>query len=407
MIKLTELTSGVRIVSEKMDTVKTVAMGIFVKAGSIDERPEEFGISHFIEHMMFKGTYRRTAKEIAESFDRLGGSVNAYTTRDHTCYYFKTTSDTFEVAGDIIFDMISGSIFNEEELNKERQVILEEIKMMEDQPDDLAMEHCSRLVFKGDPLEHDIAGTEISLSGQTRDSLKEYISREYALNNIVVSVAGDFDLNKVINMVEKGLQGFISSKKKEEKELSPYKPGQIKINKKIEQTNLCLGRRFVTLDSDDYFAAVFYNNILGGTMSSRLFQKIREEKGLAYTVMSLPQITVRAGLILIYAGVAHEKSQECLEAIFGELDLLRKEGISADELDKARNQGKSSIVFSMERTHSRMMSIGRNMLLMNQIIEQDRLVDLIEKVKIDDVNKIGEMVGDREGFSLALVAPES
>jgi predicted Zn-dependent peptidase len=406
MIKLTTLKSGIRIVSEEMDHVKTVAFGVFFRTGSIDEAPDFYGASHFVEHMMFKGTPSFSAKDIAEGFDKLGGSVNAYTSRDHTCYYFKTTTDTFLPASDILFDMLTNSLFEEKEIEKERQVILEEIKMMEDQPDDLAMEHCTRQVFKGDPLEHDVAGTPEALAGQTGKRLKQYIKEQYTCDSIVVALAGSFDLEQVIDLVEEKLKGFALTKNQELPPLAPYQPDAITVVKEIEQTNLCIGTRFITLDSEDYYGAAFLNSILGGSMSSRLFQNIREEKGLAYTVMSLPQIMSRSGLLLIYAGIAHEKLKECLQAIVEELNILGKQGISREELEKAKNQGKSSIVFSMERTHSRMMSIGRNLLLMNRVVEQEEVMAKMNQVTLDDVNRLAKEIQDINRYSTAVVAPK-
>ncbi len=407
MINTITLDNGIRIVSEKMDHLQTVAFGVFFRTGSIDESPELYGASHFIEHMMFKGTDRHTAKEIADAFDLLGGSVNAYTTRDHTCYYFKTTSETFLPAGEIMCEMLTKSLFDEKEIEKERQVILEEIKMIDDQPDELAMENCSQLVFKGDLLEHDVAGTPEALAGQTGAKLKEFIKREYTCDSIVVAVAGNFNLDEVVELVEKKLNSFEKKKDGTKASLAPYQAGGITICKDIEQTNLCLGTRFVSLGSEEYFAAAFFNNILGGSMSSRLFQNIREEKGLAYTIVSMPHIMARSGMLMIYAGIAHNKISECLDAVHYELDLIGSQGIGADELLKAKNQGKSSIVFSMERTQSRMMSIGRNLLLLDKVYEQEEVLDLMTKVSLDEVNQLAHKVTKSMPFSYSAVSPKS
>lgn len=406
MINTITLDNGIRIVSEQMDHLQTVAFGIFFRTGSIDESPELYGASHFVEHMMFKGTEKYSAKEIADAFDVLGGSVNAYTTRDHTCYYFKTTTETFLPAAEIMCEMLTKSLFDEKEIDKERQVILEEIKMIDDQPDELAMENCSRLVFKGDLLEHDVAGNPEALAGQTGAKLKEYIRKQYTCDSIVVAVAGNFNHDELVELVQKRFTSFDEKKSKEASSLVPYKPGKITICKDIEQTNLCLGTRFVTLGSDEYFPAVFFNNILGGSMSSRLFQNIREEKGLAYTIVSMPQIMARAGMLMIYAGIAHNKIGECLDAVHHELDLIGTKGISEKELIKAKNQGKSSVVFSMERTQSRMMSIGRNLLLLDRVYEQEEVLDLMTKVTLDEVNQLAQKVTKNMPFSYAAVTTE-
>lgn len=407
MINTITLDNGIRIVYEKMNHLQTVAFGVFFRTGSIDETSDYYGASHFIEHMMFKGTDQHSAKEIADIFDNLGSTVNAYTSKDHTCYYFKSTSETFLPGAEMLCEMLTKSLFDEKEIEKERQVILEEIKMIDDQPDELAMENCSRLVFKDDILEHDVAGNPQALAGQTGVKLKEYIKREYTCDSIVVAVAGNFDHEEVVELVEKRFTSFERKKGKRIEPLIAYKPGKITLCKDIEQTNLCIGNRFVRLGSDEYYAAAFFNSILGGSMSSRLFQNIREEKGLAYTIVSLPHIMARSGLLMIYAGIAHNKINECLDAVHQELELIGSKGISNEELNKAKTQGKSSIVFSMERTQSRMMSIGRNMLLLDKVYEQEEVLNAMTKVTLDDVNQVAHKVTKNMEFSYAAVTPEN
>ncbi len=407
MIKVKTLDNGIRIIMEHMDNVATVAFGVFVKAGSVNETPELHGASHFVEHMMFKGTKKRNAKDIADEFDMLGGTVNAYTSREYTCYYFKTTEDTFRPAAEILCDMLTDSLFDEVEIEKERQVILEEIKMTEDQPDELSMEHCNRLVFSGDVLEHDVAGDPKALAGQNGRILKEYIRKQYTCDSIVVSVAGCFDEQEVEDIVLSELNIFELKKDHELSPLTPYKPGSITICKEIEQTNLCLGSRFITMGDEKYYVGAFFNNILGGSMSSRLFQNIREEKGLAYTVMSMAQAMVRSGMIYIYAGIAHNKVDLCVSAILDEFESLRKNGITERELEKAKNQGKSNVVFSMERTQSRMLNIGRNLLLLNKVFEQDEMLEMMNKVTLDEINECAKEFCDISMYSCAVVAPQT
>ena len=301
-----------------------------------------------------------------------------------------------------------GMLINRQHVKSSESLLSpEEIKMIDDQPDELAMENCSRLVFKGDLLEHDVAGDPEALAGQTGAKLKEYIKREYTCDSIVVAVAGNFNHDEVIELVEKRLTSFERKKDKVIDSLVPYQPGRITICKDIEQTNLCIGTRFVTLGSDEYFAAAFFNNILGGSMSSRLFQNIREEKGLAYTIVSMPQIMARSGMLMVYAGIAHNKISECLDAVHHELDLIGTQGISKEELQKAKNQGKSSVVFSMERTQSRMMSIGRNLLLLDRVYEQEEVLALMTGVTIEEVNQLAHQVTKDMPFSYAAVTPKT
>ena len=284
MIKVKNLKCGIRMVLEEIPYVQSVSLGIWVRAGARDESRELSGVSHFIEHMMFKGTEKRTAKEIAEDTDRIAGQMNAFTGKEATCYYIKTLSSNAESAAEILSDMFMHSKFDKKEMAREKKVIYEEMKMVNDSPEDVAHDTICELVFKNNPLAKSILGTQSSLRGISRDMLKKYIEDEYTKDSVVVAVSGNFDEDAVCAVFEKELGSLKDKKLLKAYEEAPYKPSYKVIVKDIEQSHICLGTRGVKIDDDLYYALSLLSNIFGGTMSSRLFQNIREQKGLAYSV---------------------------------------------------------------------------------------------------------------------------
>ena len=348
------LNCGIRMAMEKIPYVQSAAVGIWVKAGSADEDDRINGISHYIEHMLFKGTDNRTAKQIAEDVDRIGGNINAFTGKEATCYYIKTLDSNLEQACDILIDMFLNSQFDEVEMDKERMVILEEMKMTEDTPDDLAHDLLFEQVFQGTPLERQIIGTEKSLAGIRRQDIIDYIKKEYTRDSIVISLAGNFDEDYMCSYFEGRLAQLTASKPERTKSSRIYVPKFQTRVKDVEQSHICMGVPGIQLDNDDlYYRMVLLNNIMGGSMSSRLFQNIREEKGLAYSVYSGHTSYMDAGAYFIYAGINSNKIQEAIEGIACELQLLKREGVTADELAMAKEQSKSpqgfSPVFSLMR----------------------------------------------------------
>ena len=281
MVKTVKLDSGVRLVMEKIDYVRSVAIGIWVKAGACDEDKDNAGISHYIEHMMFKGTANRTAREIAADIDKIGGQINAFTGKEATCYYVKSTSEHYRESADVLVDMLTNTLLDPKDMKRERNVIREEIKMNADDPDDLAHETVTSLVFKGSPLGNSILGTYTSLGRISRPVMKNYIEKEYTRDSIVISVAGYFDEKEVTEYFNDKLLTLTAEKEPKKVEIPEYKPGYRCITKDIEQTHICMATKAISLYDDRYYALSILSNIMGGSMSSRLFQNIREEKGLA------------------------------------------------------------------------------------------------------------------------------
>lgn len=403
MIINKKLNCGVRIAMEEISYVQSVSVGIWVKAGSVDETAKNSGISHFIEHMLFKGTKNRSAKKIAEDVDKIGGQINAFTGKEATCYYLKTLANNIDKAADILIDMFINSRFDEDEMEKEKRVVCEEIKMIEDSPEDDAHDIISELVFKGNPLAKPIIGTPKSLQGITRNAIKKYISEEYTRDNIVISVCGSLNPDHVCELFDSKLMALNAEKTPKTFEETAYKPNyKVKI-KDIEQSHICLGIKGLSLDDDRYYTLALLNNIMGGSMSSRLFQNIREEKGLAYSVYSMSSSFTKTGYFNIYAGVSHEKIREAVIGIQDELKRLKAEGVTLEELQTAKEQLKGSYIFSMENVNGRMFSIGKNMLLLNKVYTPEEVMASIDAVTPDDIREVSEMITDIHNYSGVLI----
>ena len=403
MIKIEKLKCGTTLIMEKTDYVQSAALGIWVKAGACDETDEVSGVSHFIEHMMFKGTEKRTAREIAADVDKIGGMFNAFTGKEATCYYIKTLSSNIYQGAEILLDMITGSRFDPAEMDKERKVIYEEIKMVKDSPDDDVYDTISELVSSGNPLGRSILGTPESLAGIDREKLTGYLNDKYARDSIVIAVAGNFDEDRIREMFEERLNALRVEKVTDNVHLLPYRQSFDFKVRDIEQTHICLATPGVALDDRKYYAFVLMNSIFGVSMSSRLFQNIREEKGLAYSVCSMNSFSSNWGFFSIYAGVAHDKVEDTLDAIRYELDMLRKDGVTDEELSMAKEQMKSSYIFGLENINSRMFSIGKNQLLLGKVYMPDEVLAGFDSVTRGDVLEAAEMIGDYSSYCGASV----
>lgn len=403
MVKTKKLNCGTTVIMEKTDYVQSAALGIWIKAGAADENDDVSGVSHFIEHMMFKGTDKRTAKQIASDVDKIGGMFNAFTGKEATCYYIKTLSSNIYKGAEILLDMLTGSKFDPEEMDKERQVIFEEIKMVKDSPDDDVYDTISELVSSGNPLGRSILGTQESLAGITREKMLSYLNDKYARDSIVIAVSGNFDEEKILELFEGKLDKLKAEKVIEPFELKPYKASYDVKVKDIEQTHICLAAPGVSLGDDMYYSFVLMNSIFGGSMSSRLFQNIREEKGLAYSVCSMNAFSSYWGFFSIYAGVAHEKVKDTIEAIKNELDALKNKGVTSEELMMAKEQVKSSYIFGLENINSRMFSIGKNELLLGRVFKPEEVLESFDKVTLEDILKAAAMIGDHSIYCGASV----
>lgn len=403
MIEIVRLENRLRMVFEELNHVKSASVGIWVRAGSVNESRKNLGISHFIEHMMFKGTETLSAKDIAVNVDKIGGHINAFTGKEATCYYIKTISEKLDEGCEILADMFLNSVFNKELMEREKQVIYEEMKMSIDDPDDLAHDMLCELIFKNHPLGKAIIGTKSSLKGITRNMVMDYLSNEYTLDSIVISVSGAFDKEKLINFFSEKLSSLRPEKNLYTPEGYEYKKGYKTKVKDVEQSHFFMGLPTISISDDKYYAFAIMNIIMGGSMGSRLFQNIREEKGLAYSVYSMHSSYQDTGYFMIYAGVGNDRIKPAIAGVKEELDKLREEGITETEMETARQQIKSSYIFGQENTNSRMLANGKNLLLMDRIFEADEVVDEINKVNKDDMKYVAEIIGNIDDYSVALV----
>lgn len=403
MVITKTLNSGIRVVMEQIPYVQSVAFGIWVKTGAVDEEAKYAGISHFIEHMMFKGTENRTAKEIAADIDKIGGQINAFTGKEATCYYVKAISSNYQKAADVIIDMLSNSLLDKQEMNKERQVICEEIKMTQDAPDDLAHDTITSMVFKGKHLGNSIIGTPTSLKRITQNVMRSYFDREYTRSHIVISVAGNFDMDEIMAYLDDKLLCLAPSKPEKEEKISEYVPSCKVITKEIEQSHLCLAVKGLSLSDSRYYAFAILNNIMGGSMSSRLFQNIREQKGLAYSVYSMAGYFQNDGYFNIYAGVSHDRIRDAVYGIRDELAVLAEEGVTVEELESSREQLKAAYIFGQENVSGRMFKNGKNVLMDNPILTAEEVIAGFNGVTLEDIEEIKKLICDFSKYSAVAV----
>ena len=337
------LSNGVRVAMENLPYLRSISVGIWVGAGCFAENEKNNGISHFIEHMLFKGTEKRNAMEIANCIDSLGGQLNAFTAKECTCYYVNILSEHYGMAIDLLCDMILNSRLDEKDIEREKGVVCEEIAMVEDTPDDLAHENLAKAFYGNHTLGKTILGTQETVRNITSSDMRAYMKETYSPENIVVSVAGCFDKNAVINMLEDKLGSKLKGQGKPQEApiLSKPQGDIILVNKDIEQVNLCLALPGVSQTSEDYFAQSMIANIFGGGMSSRLFQRVREQNGMTYAIYAYLSATVNSGMLSIYAGMNPNQAKKVFELIKDEADKLLKDGITKKEFVEAKEQLKA------------------------------------------------------------------
>lgn len=403
MIKRHQLSNGVTLVTEPISSVRSVALGIWVKTGSRQEQPEHSGISHFIEHLLFKGTQRRSAKDIAEAFDSIGGNVNAFTSKEYTCYYAKVLDEHLDMALDVLSDMFFNSVFEPGEVDKEKNVVIEEIRMYEDTPDDLVHDLLTLAAYGEHPLGYSILGTEEVLTRMTVDQIKQYLASHYTISNTVIAIAGNIG-DDVVEKVE-GYFAQFQNREELAPVLSPtYISQSIYREKSTEQCHLCIGLPGLSFKSANLYPLILLNNALGGSMSSRLFQEIREKRGLAYSVYSYHSAFEDSGLFAIYAGTAPKQTDEVLSLITHILAEVKEKGLTEAELSKGKEQLKGSIMLGLESTSSRMSRIGKNELLLGRHLSLDETLTRIDKVTLEDIQALSREIFNHP-FTVSLVGP--
>ena len=404
MVKTYTLSNNIKVVYEYVPFVHSISFGVWVKNGSVNEEKNNNGISHFIEHMLFKGIKNRTAKNIAYEIDAIGGQIDAFTTKEYTCYFTKTLNYHFDTALEILSDMILNSNFNEEDIIKERNVILEEISMYEDSPEDLAHDLLEESVWHNSLLGLPILGEKSTISKFNKNILKEYMTSNYNTDNIVLSFAGNFDENIILPKIEKCFSN-IKGKTSQKNKISDikYSTSFIKKSKDIEQIHLSIGFPSLNISSKDYYTLSIINTIFGDGISSRLFQNLREDKGLAYSIYSYNSSYEQAGLYNIYMALNKNNLENSLIEIKKEINLICEKGISATELKNTKEQIKSSYLLSLENTSNIMHTLGRNLIMLNKIVTQDDFINEIDIITKEDILRVSKDIFTKEKPSLCLV----
>ncbi|WP_424765743.1 M16 family metallopeptidase [Paenibacillus sp. sgz302251] len=386
-----KLSNGLRVVVEYIPTVRSVSFGIWVKAGSRNETLENNGITHFIEHMLFKGTENRSSKDIADLFDGIGGNVNAFTSKEYTCYFVKVLDEHLPLAVDALSDMFFHSTLDPEELAKEKNVIFEEISMYEDTPDDKVHDEASRAAYGEHSLAYSILGIQEQLAAMSPDTLRGYMDDMYTIDNTVISVAGNVEEKALLALLEKHFGAFANNKPAAELGSSPaFRGDSLFFKKKTEQNHLCISFPGCSITDSKLYAMILLNNALGGGMSSRLFQEIREKRGLAYSVYSYHTTYADTGLFTIYAGTAPKQTKDVLDLTMEQLSELSVKGLAEDELHRGKEQLKGSLILSLESTSSRMNRLGKNELMLGNHYTLDELLKRIDAVKMADVKEVTE-----------------
>ncbi|BDI32265.1 peptidase M16 [Capsulimonas corticalis] len=407
MIQREVLPNGVRIVTENISYVQSVALGIWVGVGARDESDKLRGVSHVIEHMLFKGTPSRTAQQIADEIDTVGGDINAFTSKENTCYHVRVLSEHVPLALDILTDMFLNSSFDAEELGREKNVILEEIKQRDDEPDDLVHDLFAEVTWPGHVLGKSVIGTPETVSSFNSDDLRSYIKNCYTPDTIVISAAGNLNHDEIVAYVASkfgDLTGSISDWRAADT-TPEFQPGQIYVEKPIEQVNLVMGVPGVSQLSDEKYALSILDNVLGGSMSSRLFQEIREKRGLAYSVGTYAQSYQEGGYFAFYSGTGAATAEQVIDLIKAECVNIRKNGVTEKELQRSKNQFRGGIVMGQESMNSRMMRMGRNELNYGRVLPIQEIMDKINAVTVSDIASLSERLFAKEEFSMATVGP--
>lgn len=393
------LPNGVRVLTEEIDHVRSVAIGLWVGTGSRNETEGYEGISHFIEHMFFKGTNNRTARQLAESLEAVGGQLNAFTTKEFTCYFAKVLDEDISLAIDVLSDMFFNSSFQSKEIDKEKNVVIEEIKMYQDTPDELIHDLFSQYAWNDHPLGKPILGVEATINGLNREKIVDYLDSQYIPEQVVIAVAGKIKQEDILRQLS--VFGNFQRKKRfhsaGEPQSSVFRSA---VEKDTEQMHLIVGVPGLGQDDEDMYVLHIINNILGGGLSSRLFQEIREQRGLAYSVYSYHSTYVDTGLFAVYAGTSPAKTEEVIKCILDEMNTLKAEGITEEELTRTKAQIKGNLYLGLESVSSRMSRLGKTELAFGRVKTAEEAVEKLEKVTLPDVKRVMERLWVRDRISI-------
>ena len=401
----TILENGIKVITEEIPYLKSVSTGVWAMTGSRDEQPHENGIAHFIEHLLFKGTERRTAFDIAKEIDSVGGTLNAFTGREYTCYYAKVIDQNLPLAIDLLSDIFLHPLLEVNDVEKERMVILQEIKMVEDTPDDYIHDLFNRVFWKNHPLGLPICGTTENVQSFHREQIHQYFKKSYPPDRVIICAAGNLEHQEMVAQVQKTF-GQIPRANQSLRRSKPDSVSTTDIWKRdLEQVHICLGTRGLPYNHSLRFASYVLNTILGGGMSSRLFQEIREKRGLAYSVYSYLPAYIDTGLFVVYAGTSEESYQEVIDLILKQFKRLTNENFKNGELETAKEHLKGNLLLSLESSDSLMTRLAKNEIYFDSYLPVEQILSGIEAVKEEDVHQLACELFDERYFCLTMLGP--
>jgi predicted Zn-dependent peptidase len=404
--KKTVLKNGIRVVTERIGYVRSVSIGIWIDVGSRDEEDDERGVSHFIEHMLFKGTKKRSAREIASSLESVGGTLNAFTGREQTCYLARVLDEHLNIAVDVLSDILKNSLLSSPDFEREKTVIVSEIKDLEDSPADLAHDLLMSNVWPDHPLGRSIMGDTESILKMTRNKLIDFIKRNYVSPKVVVAASGNLVHRDLVKMVEEKFQfRQMNGRPLINPPILGIDRNKTVVGRKTAQTHICLGVPTFPYKDERRYAASILSNILGGGMSSRLFQNIREKLGLAYNVYSFADFFEDTGILGIYLGAHKKVTARVIELVLKEIRRIKKDSLLPKELSNAKYQLKGNLLLSLESTFNRMNRLARHELVLNRYVDLNKIMDSINKVKGKEVIEVANDLFDPDKLSAVILGP--
>jgi predicted Zn-dependent peptidase len=397
------LDNGLRLITERMPQVRSVTIGVWLTRGSRHETDERGGIAHFVEHMLFKGTSMRSAEDIAQAIDSIGGQLDAFTAKEYASYYIKVLDEHVPLAVDLLSDIVMRPAFAPDEIEREKKVILEEIKMVEDTPDDLVHELFTQHFWEGHPLGRPILGSKETVEAFTPDALRAYFRDAYVAQNMIVSAAGNLDHANVRDLVARAFADLPARGEALEEQPPTVVPQVITRTKELEQSHVCLGTDSYPQRHDDRYVSYILNTMLGGSMSSRLFQNVREKRGLAYSVFSGLSAYRDAGSMTIYAGCANDAVDELIDVVIGELRRMKDETMPESELRRAKDHLKGSLMLNLESTSSRMSHLARQEIYFDRQFGLDETLEGVERVTTAEVQRVARDLFADGGLAATVV----
>jgi predicted Zn-dependent peptidase len=399
------LPNGIRVITERMPHVRSVAVGVWVETGSRHEVDGRGGMSHLIEHLVFKGTATRSAEAIAREMDSVGGQMDAFTTKEHTCFYVQVLDEHLPLAVDLLTDILLRPLFDPEELEREKSVVLQEIKMVEDTPDDVIHDLFAAQIWANHPLGKPILGTRQLVESFGRESVSTYFGAEYVPPRIIIAVAGNVTHDRVVELFGAGFNGFTHDPTPRVQQPVRIIPGVNLVNKTLEQVHVVIGFPGLHHSAPERYALFLLNDVIGGSMSSRLFQEVRERQGLVYSIHSSLQSYSDTGTLYVYAATDPPNFSKMLKSTLKELREAKKQGVTEDELKRAKDHLKGSLMLSLESTSSRMNRLAKHELHFGSFLTLDQMLGAIDRVKHDEVQALVAELLDEDQLALTTLGP--